>query len=262
MLRRFRLIREIEKTRGSRVITLIHRQEALSLLGIPLIRYITVEDSEKILRAIRFTPQTTPIDLIIHTPGGLVLASEQIARALQRHKSYVNIIVPHYAMSGGTLISLVANEILMDENAVLGPVDPQLGNIGPATSLIKLPQIKPTEKMKDETLVLLDLAAKASVQVKRLVLELLENKGMDKQKSKRIAEYITTGRFTHDFPLSPEKLEAIGIKVNTQIPNQIYELMDLYPQAPQSRPSVEYIPVPYTPEPQRKKDKGSSSDIM
>ena len=73
---RVRLIRKIEISRKSRLITLIHRQELLSLLGIPLSKYINIEDSEAILRAIRLTPDDMPIDLILHTPGGLVLASE------------------------------------------------------------------------------------------------------------------------------------------------------------------------------------------
>jgi ClpP class serine protease len=71
-----------ERQRGTRVITLIHRQETIRFLGIPLRNYISVEDSEQLLRAIRLTPDSMPIDLILHTPGGLVLASEQIARAL------------------------------------------------------------------------------------------------------------------------------------------------------------------------------------
>ena len=135
--RRYRAIRKLEQRRGSRVITLIHRQESISLLGIPLRRFIDVEDSEQVLRAIRLTPDTVPIDLVAHTPGGLVLASEQIARALHRHPARVTVIVPHYAMSGGTLLALAADEIVMDENAVLGPVDPQIGQ-WPAASIIKV----------------------------------------------------------------------------------------------------------------------------
>ncbi len=63
------------------------------------------------LRAIRMTPAEMPIDLIVHTPGGLVLASDQIAHALKRHDGRVTVIVPHYAMSGGTLVALAADEI-------------------------------------------------------------------------------------------------------------------------------------------------------
>lgn len=132
---RLRLLRNFEKTRGSRVISLIHRQESLSFLGIPLSRYIDIEDSEQVLRAIRLTSDDMPIDLILHTPGGLVLAAEQIAYALQRHPAKVTVFIPHYAMSGGTLIALAADEIIMDENAVLGPVDPQLGKY-PAVSIL------------------------------------------------------------------------------------------------------------------------------
>ena len=126
--RRFRAIRGLEQ-RG-RVITLIHRQESVSLLGIPLRRFIDIEDSEQVLRAVRLTPDTVLIDLVVHSLGGLVLASEQIARALHRHPAKVTVIVPHYAMSGGTMLALSADEILMDDNAVLGPVDPQIGQAG------------------------------------------------------------------------------------------------------------------------------------
>ena len=51
-----------EQKRGSRVITLIHRQESVSLLGIPLRRFIDIEDSEQVLRAVRLTPDTVLID--------------------------------------------------------------------------------------------------------------------------------------------------------------------------------------------------------
>ncbi|HED24465.1 MAG TPA: hypothetical protein ENN91_05000, partial [Firmicutes bacterium] len=97
---RTRKMAELEQKRGSRVITLIHRQEAVNLLGIPLTRYINIEDSEQVLTAIRLTDKNVPIDLVLHTPGGLVLASEQIAEALLRHPGKVTVFVPHYAMSG------------------------------------------------------------------------------------------------------------------------------------------------------------------
>ncbi|HDL60050.1 MAG TPA: hypothetical protein ENH14_01195, partial [candidate division WOR-3 bacterium] len=122
---RLALIKKLEKIRKSRVITLIHRQEKIGMFGIPFFRFIDIEDSEEILRAIRMTSPETPIDLVLHTPGGLVLASYQIALALKEHPAKTTVIIPHYAMSGGTLIALAADEIIMDKHAVLGPVDPQ-----------------------------------------------------------------------------------------------------------------------------------------
>ncbi len=124
---RARMLSRLEKQRGSRVILMVHRQETMSLLGFPVLRFIDIHDSEEVMRAIYLTDPDTPIDLVLHTPGGLVLASMQIARAMRRHRGKVTVFVPHYAMSGGTLIALAADEIVMSEHAVLGPVDPQLG---------------------------------------------------------------------------------------------------------------------------------------
>src|SRR5690242_5774054 len=124
---RERKIAQLERKRGSRVILLVHRQETMRLLGFPIMRYIDINDSEEVLRAIQLTDDDVPLDIVLHTPGGLVLAALQIARAISLHKGRVTVFVPHYAMSGGTLIALAANEIVMSNHAVLGPIDPQLG---------------------------------------------------------------------------------------------------------------------------------------
>src|SRR5256885_6202480 len=124
---RQRLIARIERRRRTRVILLVHRQETMNFLGFPLMRYIDVNDSEEVMRAVMMTDPQVGIDLVLHSPGGLVLAATQIARAIRKHKGKVTVFVPHYAMSGGTLIALAADEVVMSPHAVLGPVDPQLG---------------------------------------------------------------------------------------------------------------------------------------
>ena len=106
VLMRKRKIAEIQAKRGSRVIVLVHRQETMRLLGFPVVRYIDMDDSEEVIRAVHDTDPSTPIDIVLHTPGGLVLAALQIARALDRHPAKVTILVPHLAMSGGTLIAM------------------------------------------------------------------------------------------------------------------------------------------------------------
>ncbi|MDH7593855.1 MAG: hypothetical protein QHG99_05815 [Methanomicrobiales archaeon] len=249
-MRRLGVIQRLEESRRSRVITLIHRQETMSLLGIPIFRYIDINDSEEILRAIRLTPEDMPIDFIIHTPGGLVLSAEQIAMALKRHRAKVTIFVPHYAMSGGTLLCLTADEVVMDENAVLGPVDPQLGEY-PAASILKVKEQKEPKDIEDRTLILADVAMKAQQQVREFVRCMLEDT-TDEESAKRIATMLTEGRWTHDYPITFEEAKAMGLPVKTGIPPEIYELMDLFPQAMQRRPSVEYVPVPY----HRKEERG------
>lgn len=175
---RLSLIRQIEKRRGSRVIVLIHRQESLALFGVPLFRFISVEDSEEVLRAIRMTPPDMPIDIILHTPGGLVLASQQIACALCDHKAKVTAFVPHYAMSGGTLIALA----------------------------------------------------------------------MDAARAHALADQLTQGYYTHDYPISASMLQSMGLNVRTDMPAEVYQLMALYPQPVQRTSGVDYVPVPYHPE--------------
>jgi ClpP class serine protease len=240
---RLRLIAALEKTRRSRVITLIHRQETMGFLGFPIFRYIDIDDSEAVLRAIKLTDDDVPIDMVLHTPGGLVLAAAQIAHALQRHKAKVTVIVPHYAMSGGTLIALAADEIIMDENAVLGPVDPQLGDKA-AASIVRVLERKPYEKVDDQTVILADLAEKSLRQVKATVTRLLSER-MGAEQAQKTAEQLATGTWTHDYPIMTDEARTLGLPIKTEVPEEVYRLMSLYPQTAQRRPSVEYVPAPH-----------------
>ena len=248
--RRLATLRKIEKQRGSRVITLIHRQETMSLLGFPIARYIDIEDSEQVLRAIRLTPTDLPIDMILHTPGGLVLASEQIAWALKRHRGTVTVFVPHYAMSGGTLLALAADQIVLDCDAVLGPVDPQLGSpqgggAYPAASILKALE-QPNPNRDDQTLIVGDIAKKAIAQVHQTVYGLLLEH-QSPEKAEELATAFSDGRWTHDYPITFEQARQMGLPVRDDMPKEVYELMELYPQTRQQRPSVEFIPTPYQP---------------
>jgi len=255
---RLRLLALMEHKYGYRVITMIHRQEKIGLLGVPIYRYIDIEDSEAIIRAIRTTPPNVPIMMILHTPGGLVLAASQIARALKAHPAKKVVVVPHYAMSGGTLIALAADEIIMDPNAVLGPLDPQLGGPGgmylPAPSILRAVELKGRDKVDDQTLILADMAEKALTQVKELVAELIRNK-VGEEKAKQIADKLVSGYYTHDYPITVDQLKEMGLKVSTDVPPEVYELMTLYPQARTNRPGIEYLPYPITPRPTTREER-------
>lgn len=243
MMARKSLMKKMGTRRGTNVITMIHRQENIGLFGIPFYRFISVEDSEHVLRAIRGTPKDQPIDLILHTPGGLVLAATQIAKAIKDHPAKTTVIVPHYAMSGGTLIALAADEIIMDPHAVLGPVDPQLMNY-PAPSILRAVEKKEPKDIDDQTLIMADIAEKAIKQVREFVFELLKDK-MGEDKAREVATILTEGRWTHDYPITVEVARELGLKVSTEVPEEVYELMELYPQPMMQRhPGVEFVPTP------------------
>lgn len=172
-----------------------------------------------------------------------MLAAEQIARALQAHRGKVTVFVPHYAMSGGTLIALAADEIVMDPHAVLGPVDPQLGQY-PAASVLKVLERKNINEVDDQTVILADVAEKALRQVRTAVRELLADK-MPPERADAVAEALSCGRWTHDYPITVEEARGLGLPVSTAMPREVYQLMELYPQAQMRRPSVQYVPMPY-----------------
>ncbi|HDC92626.1 MAG TPA: hypothetical protein ENF15_02560, partial [Candidatus Acetothermia bacterium] len=215
----------------------------MGLLGFPVMRYIDIEDSEEVIRAIHLTDKDVPLDLVLHTPGGLSLAALQIAWALKRHPGKVTVFVPHYAMSGGTLIALAADEIVMCEHAVLGPVDPQLGQY-PAPSILRLVKRKPVERIDDETLILADIAEKAVKQMREAVKELLRDK-FPAEKAEEIARALTEGRWTHDHPITYEDAKNMGLPVSNEMPGEVLQLMSLYKQPVRTTPTVEYLPVPH-----------------
>jgi ClpP class serine protease len=240
---RTRKISQIERERKSRVILLVHRQETMRFLGFPIARYIDINDSEEVLRAIQMTDDDVPLDLVLHTPGGLVLAALQIAKAVREHKGKVTVFVPHYAMSGGTLIALAADEIVMCQHSVLGPIDPQLGD-SPAASLIKVTEEKPKERIEDRTLVMADVGRKAITQVKQAASELLTRR-LSAEQASALAEKLSVGTWTHDYPIWASIAKSLGLSVSTDMPNDVLQLLTLYPQPvrTQSGGGVEYLPV-------------------
>jgi ClpP class serine protease len=150
-------------------------------------------------------------------------------------------------MSGGTLIALAADEILMDPHAVLGPVDPQLTDrqgAYAASSILKVVKEKPIDKVSDRTLMMADDARKALDQMKGLVREILKGK-CGEGNIEAVLEELVSGKYTHDYPIFPEKArELIGDCVKVGIPESIYDLMDFYKaEAGARKPGVEYIPV-------------------
>lgn len=239
VMRREQAIRKIEKARGSRVITMIHRQEKRSLFGVNVSRMIDLEDAQSIISAIKATPDNTPIDLIIHTPGGLVIAAMQIARAVEAHPAHVTVFVPIYAMSGGTLIALAADEIVMGEFSMLGPIDPQILGIS-AASVVAARNAKPVEHVSDVTLVLADVSEKAISQVTRGAVEIMTPR-LGHEQATVLARKLASGTWTHDYALTPAEATALGLPITVGMPPEMLDLMKLYP-APVKQSAVEFLP--------------------
>ncbi len=218
MARRRQILTTFERERGSRAITLIHRREPWEDEA----PYITIEDSEFVLTQIKHTPPQVPIDIIVHTPGGLALAAEMIAMALRHHPARVTAIVPFYAMSGGTLIALAADEILMERFTTLGPVDPQVMGY-PAGALLRVLDHKPLAAVSDEMIVQAEVARLAIQNVRGFVRWLLADR-LPAEAAARLADFLTGGYLAHDTPITLEAVASFGLAVREGVPAAIYDL--------------------------------------
>lgn len=218
MAQRKEILVALERDRGTKVITLIHRREPWDEES----QYITVEDSEFVLTQITRTPPDRPIDLILHTPGGLALASEMIAIAIKRHPAPVTVMVPFYAMSGGTLIALAADEIRMAPYSVLGSVDPQLFGV-PAAVLLRVAAAKPPGGAGDDLMVKAEVARLAVQNVQGFVRQLLEDR-LPPEMAAATADFLTGGYISHDTPITLDVVATLGLNVREGIPPHVYDL--------------------------------------
>ena len=225
------ILGRLESERGSRALTLIHRREPWSDENGG---HITIEDSEALVAQIRRTPPDRSIDLILHTPGGVALAAEMIAMAVKKHPAPVTAIVPFYAMSGGSLIVLAADEILMEKESILGPVDPQVGGF-PARSLITLPARKPIATISDEMVLLSEMAQRSVDQVKEFVKWLLDDKLTPKDRE-AVAIFLTGGYISHDTPIVLDVVRELGLPAKEGVPGEVYKLFRTFEFGECARP--------------------------
>ncbi len=133
----------------------------------------------------------------------------------------------------------------------LGPVDPQLGQ-WPANSILKAVEQKQANEVDDETLIMADVARKAVGQIRNLIINILSHGQMPREKAETLADMLSSGIWTHDYPIGVGDAKEMGLQVNTDVPQEVYQLMNLFPQSGRGRPSVLYIPMPYPTRPRER----------
>ena len=102
-------------------------------------------------------------------------------------------------------------------------------------------QKKPIAEIEDDTIILADLAEKAIAQLEDIVAELLDGK-LETASIETESKSLTSGVWTHDFAITYRQARELRLPVSTDIPNEILELIALYPQPIMGTPSVEYLP--------------------
>jgi ClpP class serine protease len=120
----------------------------------------------------------------------------------------------------------------------------------PPYGILDAVERKDVNKVDDQTLILADVSRKARDQVRDFVFELLSGDGLSSDQAEKLAITLSEGRWTHDFPIDPETAAELGLRVSTDLPPGVREIMALYPQPKGRRPAVEYLPAPYGPRPE------------
>ena len=245
LLRRNGSLERFARSRSSRALTLIARRETYRFLGLPLLRRDEFDSPESVLRQVARTPDRTPIDLILHIGPDQALAAEQVAHALIRHPARVTVFVPHYAIGDGLLVALAADEVVLDPNAVLGPVMPYAGPY-PAVSVLTAVRDKTAERVDDHTLILADQARKARAQVQALIAELLTARNPELENIPDIAAQLSGDGWTPHYPIMIEEARRLGLRIKDEFPAELYNLLDLYDTATVRRPNGAIAPLKQT----------------
>lgn len=100
---------------------------------------VSINDSDMsgFMTAIHNMNKSKGLDLILHTPGGEVTATEAIGNYLRKvFGNDIRVIVPQMSMSGGTMLACISKEIIMGKHSSIGPIDPQIGGV-PAYGVIQ-----------------------------------------------------------------------------------------------------------------------------
>ena len=222
MARRAQLIRELEEERGTRVLQLIHRKEPWSKPDDE--PEIVLDDSEVILQQVRETPPDKPIDLIVHTEGGLTFAADLMAMALRHHKAKVTVMVPFYAMSDGTYLVLASDEIMMEKCSILAPVEPLIDDMA-ANAVMGILKRKPIETISDRTILQAEAARMETENAKEFVKWLLVDK-MDEEHASQVANFLVGGFMASTTPITLDVARAIGLNVVEGVPEKVHQLFE------------------------------------
>lgn len=217
------------------------------------------------------------IDLFLYTTGGDSVAGGGLVNLLREFCDKLNVIIPFRALSCGTLIALGADEIVMGKGGLLSPLDPSVSSPynppapgqQPAGRLALLPVsvedmmgylhlARDEGKLKEEEAIgsvirvlsekvhplALGAAYRAREQGGTLATRLMEQHEKDKDKVKRVVEFLTKALPSHNYLIGKKEAQVIGLPIaqaSAALEADIWALYQLYEQWFELR-------TPYNPE--------------
>jgi len=209
-------LRRMQERRGSSVICVVHSASMHSEL-------VDMTTAKDVLRALSAVDPDAPLDIVLHTPGGVSFHGWQIAQALKAHRGRKTVFVPYFAWSAGTIIALAADEIVMGPHAALGPIDTQFNNV-PVSAWVSVLKQKPRKKIDDVTLFLAERSERLMKDDHAKALELMKGvyaPGV----AERIARTLNDGTLTHGYPVTFQAARKLGLKVSNAMPDEPVQIV-------------------------------------
>lgn len=235
---RIKIIKELEKKRGSRIITYItsDRRNLTTRLA---------QDSVRIIyRHLMKIDTVDKIDLFLYTTGGNLMAPIRIVHLIREHCKAFEVLVPHRAMSAGTLLCLGADNIVMGSLGEISPVDPSTANafnpqdpLNPSSRIpISVEDVRAYLSLareqaaitsedsivevfkgltKEINPIALGNVHRVYSEIKILVESLLKTHMTSDDEKLKIAPIVEalTNKYTHDYPMCRQEAVEIGLKV-------------------------------------------------
>ncbi len=187
--------------------------------------YLSVHEAFEVLAQIRSVDKDTPIDIVLHTPGGSAFACELIASALKERPN-TTAYIPYCAMSAGTVIALATEKVVMGRHACLGPIDLQF-DIFPAESFIRLLKEKPIKDVSDLYVLLGYLAEKDLKSAKQRACELLNRKHFGNDDACQLTNFLISGDLPHSEQIDRDHAAELGVNVvEEDCPDEIYRMVE------------------------------------
>lgn len=212
----------------------------------PSARQISIEDEDKnaFMQMVYGMDRSKGLDLILHTPGGDIAATESLVYYLrQMFGTDIRAFIPQMAMSAGTMIALSCKEIIMGKQSNLGPIDPQYSGISCAGVLKEFSTaLEDVNKNPSSAAVWASIIGKyhptflgdcenAIRWSKTIVTEWLESNMLIRSKNKKEkAEKIVNalsdhdGTFAHNRHIHMDELKSLGVKV---VPLESFEKQEI-----------------------------------
>ncbi|WP_291844896.1 hypothetical protein [Maricaulis sp.] len=201
---------------------------------------IAFDEAFEAVASIRQANPRAKIVVVLHTLGGYARPAHMIALALKQHlakareKGHYNpkrepqvvAYVPYVAMSGGTMIALAADKVVMDPTASLGPIDTIYGGF-PTEAYKELLAQKGPLATQDVLVMLAHEAEKYDRYAGKVARDIVNPvHRVDEKVEHHIADTLSAGTLSHSQAITPKDAKGLGVNVSTKIPDLIYGLVD------------------------------------